>query len=65
VQKSSFLPEISLKPKSALAAMPGVIAEPLDLMDPVSIDAFANRFIGSGQALHILVNNAGIMVRLR
>ena len=33
----------------------------LDLMDPISIDAFANRFLGSGQALHILVNNAGIM----
>src|SRR5215470_3343060 len=49
------------KAKSALAAMPSVIAETLDLMDPVSIDAFANRFVGSGQALHILVNNAGIM----
>ncbi len=49
------------KAKTALAAMPGVIAEPLDLMDPASIDAFANRFIGAGQALHILVNNAGIM----
>jgi NAD(P)-dependent dehydrogenase (short-subunit alcohol dehydrogenase family) len=41
--------------------MPDVTAETLDLMDPVSIDAFAERFVGSGQALHILVNNAGIM----
>ena len=49
------------KAKTALAAMPGVIAETLDLMDPVSIDAFANGFVGSGQALHILVNNAGLM----
>jgi len=49
------------KAKSALAAMPGVIAETLDLMDPVSIDSFAERLVGSGQALHILVNNAGIM----
>src|SRR5215831_10801323 len=49
------------KAKSALAATPGVTAEMLDLMDPVSIDAFANRFVGSGRALHILVNNAGIM----
>ena len=49
------------KAKSALAALPGVTAEALDLMDPVSIDAFANRFVGSGQALHILANNAGIM----
>ena len=49
------------KAASALAATLGVIAETLDLMDPVSIDSFANRFVGSGQALHILVNNAGIM----
>jgi NAD(P)-dependent dehydrogenase (short-subunit alcohol dehydrogenase family) len=49
------------KAKSELAAMPGLIAETLDLMDPVSIDAFAKRFVSSGQALHILVNNAGIM----
>src|SRR6516165_3582941 len=49
------------KAKSALAAMPGVIVETLDLLDPVSIDAFANGFVGSGQVLHILVNNAGIM----
>jgi NAD(P)-dependent dehydrogenase (short-subunit alcohol dehydrogenase family) len=49
------------KATSALTAMPGVIAEKLDLMDPRSIDAFANRLVGSGQALHILVNNAGIM----
>ena len=49
------------KATSVLAAMPSVIAETLDLMDPVSIDAFASRFVGAGQALHILVNNAGIM----
>ena len=41
------------KAKSALAAMPGAIVETLDLMDPVSIDAFANGFVGSGQVLHI------------
>ena len=49
------------KVESSLAAMPGVIAETLDLMVPASIDAFAERFIRSGQPLHILVNNAGIM----
>ena len=49
------------KAKTALATMSGVIAERLDLMDPVSIDAFAEQFVASGQALHILVNNAGIM----
>lgn len=49
------------KAKSALEAMPGVAAESLDLMDPVSIGAFADRFVAAGQALHIFVNNAGIM----
>lgn len=49
------------KATSALAGMPGVIAEKIDLMDPSSIDAFATQFVSSGQALHILVNNAGIM----
>jgi NAD(P)-dependent dehydrogenase (short-subunit alcohol dehydrogenase family) len=49
------------KVKRVLATLPGVTVETLDLMDSVSIDAFANRFVGSGQALDILVNNAGIM----
>ena len=39
----------------------GIELETLDLMDPVSIDAFAARFLASGRPLHILVNNAGIM----
>jgi NAD(P)-dependent dehydrogenase (short-subunit alcohol dehydrogenase family) len=34
----------------------------LDRLGPVSIDAFATRYLDSGQPLHILVNNAGIMV---
>jgi NAD(P)-dependent dehydrogenase (short-subunit alcohol dehydrogenase family) len=34
--------------------------EAMDLLDPVSIDAFADRFLASGQPLHILVNSAGI-----
>jgi NAD(P)-dependent dehydrogenase (short-subunit alcohol dehydrogenase family) len=42
----------------ALSSMPGAV---VDLMDPASIDAFAGRFLCSGGALHILVNNAGIM----
>ena len=33
----------------------------MDLLDPQSIDAFAERFLASHQALHILINNAGIM----
>ena len=34
--------------------------EVMDLMDPISIDTFAERFLTSGQPLHILVNSAGI-----
>lgn len=33
----------------------------LDLMNPVSIDAFAGDFLGSKIPLHLLINNAGIM----
>jgi NAD(P)-dependent dehydrogenase (short-subunit alcohol dehydrogenase family) len=35
--------------------------EPMDLADPVSIDAFAERFLARGEPLHILVNSAGVM----
>ncbi|WP_126973959.1 SDR family NAD(P)-dependent oxidoreductase [Gynurincola endophyticus] len=33
----------------------------MNLMDPVSIDAFAGQFLSSGRPLHLLINNAGIM----
>ncbi|MGN8069514.1 SDR family NAD(P)-dependent oxidoreductase [Mucilaginibacter sp. 22184] len=33
----------------------------MDLMDPASIDTFADDFLKTGKPLHILVNNAGIM----
>ncbi|MBB5345105.1 NAD(P)-dependent dehydrogenase (short-subunit alcohol dehydrogenase family) [Edaphobacter lichenicola] len=33
----------------------------MDLLNPVSIDAFAERFLASGKPLNILVNSAGIM----
>lgn len=49
------------KAETALAGISNVTVEKLDLMDPVSIDTFANKFHGTGQSLHILVNNAGIM----
>lgn len=49
------------KATKALGALPGASVEAIDLMDPASIDAFADRFLASGQPLHILVNNAGIM----
>jgi NAD(P)-dependent dehydrogenase (short-subunit alcohol dehydrogenase family) len=35
--------------------------EPMDLLDPVSIDRFARKFLAAGQPLHMLVNSAGIM----
>lgn len=35
--------------------------ETMDLMNPFSIDAFAERFLKSGRTLHLLINNAGIM----
>jgi len=44
-----------------LAGIDGVVVDELDLLDPVSIDAFADRFLDSGRALHLLVNSAGIM----
>ena len=49
------------KAKRNLQGVPNVEIEPLDLMDSKSIDVFANRFLDSGRALHLLINNAGIM----
>ena len=49
------------KATDALAGINGVIIEQMDLMDPASIEAFAAKFLGTGQPLHILVNSAGIM----
>ena len=45
----------------ALDGIEGVELEPMDLLDPASIDAFAERFVASGRPLHMLVNSAGIM----
>ncbi|HVZ79784.1 MAG TPA: SDR family NAD(P)-dependent oxidoreductase [bacterium] len=54
----------------------GIAVEPMDLMDPASIDAFADRFLkglttlspatgsnglATGQSLSLLINSAGIM----
>jgi len=48
--------------KKAVRALQGldVEIEPMDLLEPASIDAFAASFLASGQPLHILVNSAGI-----
>ncbi|NRZ58659.1 NAD(P)-dependent dehydrogenase (short-subunit alcohol dehydrogenase family) [Clostridium beijerinckii] len=49
------------KAKEAIAKIPNIEIEHLDLMDPMSIDSFAQKFINSQRSLHILINSAGIM----
>ena len=46
----------------AVRALNGIDVEieAMDLLDPASIDAFAERFLATRQPLHILVNSAGI-----
>ncbi len=51
----------SNKARINLAGIANIELETMDLMEPASIDAFAQKFIASGRPLHILVNNAGIM----
>ena len=46
---------------AALAGIDRVEVDRLDLADPSSVEAFAARYHASGRALHILINNAGIM----
>ena len=50
-----------VKAKANLADMPDICLEVMDLLDPHSIDAFAEQFLRDHEKLHILVNNAGIM----
>ena len=49
------------KAKTNLTDMADVGVEMMDLLDPVSIDGFAEQFLRNNEKLHILVNNAGIM----
>ena len=49
------------KAKKNLGGVPNVELETMDLMDPASIDAFAEKFLASGRPLHLLIHNAGIM----
>jgi NAD(P)-dependent dehydrogenase (short-subunit alcohol dehydrogenase family) len=49
------------KAKKNLQGIANVELASLDLINPKSIDAFAESFIASGRALHLLINNAGIM----
>ncbi|TPG40863.1 SDR family NAD(P)-dependent oxidoreductase [Flavobacterium pectinovorum] len=49
------------KAKKKLDGIPNVELEIMDLMNPDSIDAFAQKFLSSQRPLHLLINNAGIM----
>jgi NAD(P)-dependent dehydrogenase (short-subunit alcohol dehydrogenase family) len=49
------------KAKNNLHGIANVELAALDLMNPDSIDAFAQKFMASGRPLHFLINNAGIM----
>ena len=49
------------KAEKYLEGVPNVVIETMDLMDAASIDAFADRFLATGEPLHLLINNAGIM----
>ncbi|WP_372665853.1 SDR family NAD(P)-dependent oxidoreductase [Amycolatopsis kentuckyensis] len=49
------------KAEGMLAGIDGVEIDRLDLIDPASVDAFAQRFLASGRPLDILVASAGIM----
>lgn len=49
------------KAEKNLHGINNVELESVDFMNPDSIDAFASKFLASGRALHLLINNAGIM----
>lgn len=49
------------KAQKNLQGVANVELEAMDLMDPSSIDTFAEKFLASGRALHLLIHNAGIM----
>lgn len=49
------------KAKRNLEGIARVELETIDLMNPDSIDRFAEKFLASGRPLHLLINNAGIM----
>lgn len=49
------------KATTNLQGVKNVTIETMNLMEPVSISEFADRFLEKYSALHILINNAGIM----
>lgn len=48
------------KARRALEGL-NVDLRPMDLADPASVDAFARTLVERGEALHLLINNAGVM----
>ena len=49
------------KARKNLQGFANLELESMDLMNPGSIDVFAQKFLSSGRPLHLLINNAGIM----
>lgn len=49
------------KAKRNLEGMANVEIEAMDIIDPASINTFAEKFLASARPLHLLINNAGIM----
>jgi NAD(P)-dependent dehydrogenase (short-subunit alcohol dehydrogenase family) len=49
------------KAKKSLEGIPNIELETMDLMNPASIDRFAEKFLITNRPLHLLINNAGIM----
>lgn len=49
------------KARKNLQGLANVELAAMDLMNPDSIDTFAEQFLASGRALHLLIHNAGIM----
>lgn len=49
------------KAKKNLQGISNIELAAMDLIDPKSVDAFADKFLASGRPLHLLINNAGIM----
>jgi NAD(P)-dependent dehydrogenase (short-subunit alcohol dehydrogenase family) len=49
------------KAATNLQSIRNVTIRPMDLMDPGSINQFADEFLATDEPLHLLINNAGIM----
>lgn len=49
------------KAKRNLEGITNVTIDEMDLMNPDSINSFAQKYVDSGRPIHLLINNAGIM----